>query len=157
MTPEQKQQRINEIRQAVESFTPASTGSALMHDYAKELLSLVESQPAGSLTPFCPVHKELEKRDGLVLEVGNDCVACSLHERTMILNMLEPFAATDGSQDSLTVLRRVIDGDSMRSRCVDVIKSLRSTPHGAAYNNALNDAIHKVESLSIREVNSRET
>lgn len=39
----------------------------------------------------------------------------------------------------------------MRDRCVDAIKTLRATPHGAAYNNAINDAIHKVESLTLEQ------
>lgn len=58
--------------------------------------------------PMCAVHAALDRKDTLVLEVGNGCVACSLHERTALLNLLEPFAAEDGSQDSLTVLRGII-------------------------------------------------
>lgn len=38
-----------------------------------------------------------------------------------------------------------------RSACIDAIKSLRAVPRGLAYNNAINDAIHKVESLTIQE------
>lgn len=58
--------------------------------------------------PLCPVHKSLDERDELVPEIGNNCVACSLHERTELLNVLEPFASPDGTQDSVTVLRNAI-------------------------------------------------
>lgn len=151
MTPEQKQ-RLDLIREKV-AASPRN-----YHPDFHFLLSLVES--AGSVTPFCPVHKELEKRDGLVLEVGNDCVACSLHERTMILNMLEPFAAADGSQDSLTVLQRVIDGEPMRSRCVEKVKTLRDSwkSEGSQYEedfdwrvDTADKLITALESVSIQE------
>lgn len=45
--------------------------------------------------------------------------------------------------------RADIAATRMRDRCVDAIKTLRATPHGLAYNNAINDAIHKVESLTL--------
>jgi hypothetical protein len=60
-------------------------------------------------TPFCPPHAALEECEKLELEVGNDCVACSLNERSELLNLLEPFAADGNSEDSCTVLRKVID------------------------------------------------
>lgn len=43
----------------------------------------------------------------------------------------------------------------MREACVDAIKSLRATPRGAAYGNAINDAIHKVESLTLDQVEQK--
>lgn len=58
--------------------------------------------------PLCPVHRRLEDHNELTVEYGNNCVACSLHERTQMLRLLAPFAPEDGSQDSLTVLRAVI-------------------------------------------------
>lgn len=40
----------------------------------------------------------------------------------------------------------------MREACVNAIKTLRATPRGAACNNAINDAIHKVESLTLDQM-----
>ena len=66
---------------------------------------------AGSkATPLCPVHQRLEDSNNLECEIGgNDCAACSLNERAELLKLLAPFAAKDGSEDSLTVMRRVTD------------------------------------------------
>jgi len=61
-------------------------------------------------TPLCPVHQHLEDSDKLECEIGgNNCVACSLNERAELLKLLAPFAAKNGSEDSLTVMRRVVD------------------------------------------------
>jgi hypothetical protein len=58
--------------------------------------------------PLCPVHKRIDDNGTLELEIGNNCVACSLNERTELLKVLEPVASPDGSEDSVTVLRRAI-------------------------------------------------
>jgi hypothetical protein len=61
-------------------------------------------------TPLCLIHQRLESAGKLTCEIGgNNCVACSLNERAELLTLLAPFAAKDGSEDSLTVLRRLAD------------------------------------------------
>lgn len=59
-------------------------------------------------TPLCPIHKSLESRDNLELEIGNNCLACSLHERAALLRILEPLAKSDGSEDSVLVLHNAV-------------------------------------------------
>src|SRR5688500_16782533 len=59
--------------------------------------------------PLCAVHQSIENKGALELEVGNNCVACSLNERTELLMILAPLAAPDGSEDSVTVLRRTVN------------------------------------------------
>jgi len=61
-------------------------------------------------TPLCPIHQMLDDSGTLECEIGgNNCVACSLNERAELLALLAPFAAKDGSEDTLTVLRRLTD------------------------------------------------
>lgn len=117
--------------------------------------------------PMCAVHAALDRKDTLVLEVGNDCVACSLHERTALLSLLEPFAAEDGSQDSLTVLRGIIasaasvaapqgdaDGISWTAllSCLERLRSKNRNPDADWYNG-WNAAIQCL----INDINSRAT
>lgn len=92
--------------------------------------------------PLCPVHKSLDERDDLVLEIGNNCVACSLHERAELLTILEPFANPDGSQDSVTVLRNAIaattpvpPSDAVRKAAEEIAKwvNWRGNIHQAAH------------------------
>jgi hypothetical protein len=61
-------------------------------------------------TPLCPVHTRIDGAGTLEIETGgNACVACSLNERKELLDILAPFAAPEGSEDSVTVMRRVSD------------------------------------------------
>lgn len=60
--------------------------------------------------PLCPIHQSLEDRGQLEVEIAaNNCTACSLNERKALLDLLAPFAADHGSEDSLTVMRRLAD------------------------------------------------
>lgn len=61
--------------------------------------------------PLCPVHQKIDDdpKGELILIYSHGCVACSLGERDLLLDMLAPFAAKDGKEDSLTVLRRLAD------------------------------------------------
>lgn len=96
-----------------------------------ERASLVDSQVAENDTPLCVVHKSLDERNDLVLEIGNDCVACSLNERSELLNVLVPLAKPDGTQDSITVLNNAIENaaTSMRSRCIEKVKETEFLHH----------------------------
>lgn len=58
--------------------------------------------------PLCDIHQRLENAGSLECEIGNDCVACSLNERRELLELLAPFAAEGNTEDSVTVLRRVV-------------------------------------------------
>ena len=70
----------------------------------------VSPAPPAKATPLCPVHQHLEDSNNLECEIGgNNCVACSLNERAELLKLIAPFAAKDGSEDSLTVMQRVAD------------------------------------------------
>lgn len=61
-------------------------------------------------TPLCPVHARIDSAGTLEVEIGgNACVACSLNERKELLDILAPFAAPEGAEDSVTVMRRVTD------------------------------------------------
>lgn len=60
-------------------------------------------------TPLCPVHRRLEDADALECEIGNGCVACSLNERRELLALIAPFAAEGNTEDSVTVLSRVVE------------------------------------------------
>lgn len=68
----------------------------------------VSAAPADELA-LCPVHKRLDSAGTLECEVGNDCVACSLNERGELLQIIAPFAAEGNTEDSVTVMRRVVD------------------------------------------------
>lgn len=59
-------------------------------------------------TPLCPVHKSLESRNNLELEIGNNCLACSLNERATLLRIIGPLAKPDGSEDSVSVLHNAV-------------------------------------------------
>jgi hypothetical protein len=59
--------------------------------------------------PLCEGHARIDKRGMLVLEVGNNCVACSLNERTELLVMLAPFIP-EGGADSVATLQTVLSG-----------------------------------------------
>ena len=71
--------------------------------------------PAGEVgalesQPLCPVHRKLEDAGKLECEIGgNNCVACSLNERTELLAILATFTAEGNTEDSVTVLRRVTE------------------------------------------------
>lgn len=65
----------------------------------------VEYVRADQLPPLCPLHRNLDDKGNLELEIGNDCVACSLNERTDLLSVLAGNAPVDGRTDSVTVLR----------------------------------------------------
>ncbi len=59
-------------------------------------------------TPLCPIHKQIDERGTLEMEIGGlGCLACTLQERVELLALLAPFA--DGSTDSVTTLRKVVD------------------------------------------------
>lgn len=118
-------ERVAEIRERHEQWkqknpdrvTEWGVGSV---DY---LLSLYDSQAVVE-TPLCPVHKSLDERDDLELQIGNNCVACSLIERSQILDVLEPLANPDGTQDSLTVLNNALESAAtrMRDHCIETVK-----------------------------------
>jgi len=58
--------------------------------------------------PLCGLHKSLEQRGWLVVEVSaNNCIACALNERKELLDLLAPVANPDGSEDSVAVLTRL--------------------------------------------------
>ena len=70
-------------------------------------MKLCAAAPAAQ--PLCAVHKSLEDRNALEVEIsGMNCVACSLNERAELLKLLTPFAAPDGSKDSLQVVQGLI-------------------------------------------------
>ena len=71
--------------------------------------------------PLCPVHQSLEDQGKLECEIGgNNCVACSLNERAELLALLAPLAARDGSEDSVSVLRRVVETQEV-ARCAQAL------------------------------------
>lgn len=78
-----------------------------------QIVSIVEAElTAGAFAegqPLCPVHQSLEDRGKLEVVYGNECIACSLNERVELLNILTPAAPQDGSADTVTVLRNVMD------------------------------------------------
>lgn len=74
--------------------------------------------------PLCPVHTKLEADQQLECEIGNGCVACSLHERTQLLKLLGPYAPNGAMLDSITVLQRLL------GQCAALEQALRSAaPH----------------------------
>lgn len=59
--------------------------------------------------PMCPVHRKIEDKGDAELEIGNDCLACSLNERAELLAILATGILADGSTDSVTALTAVIN------------------------------------------------
>lgn len=59
--------------------------------------------------PMCPVHRKIEDRGDMDLEIGNDCVACSLNERAELLAILATGTAADGKMDSVTALTALVN------------------------------------------------
>lgn len=57
--------------------------------------------------PLCPVHRAIENRGEVELVYGNGCVACSLNERTELLEILAS-ALPPKDTDSVTFLRQVM-------------------------------------------------
>lgn len=98
--------RLNEIRGRAKSNTGPTFGYT--HQLTQDIDYLLSCFSGSGGQPLCPVHQRLEDADKLELEIGNDCVACSLNERAELLTMLEPFAPTDRTLDSVTVLRNLI-------------------------------------------------
>lgn len=69
-------------------------GHGVMHDFIS-LHALLESQ-----FPLCPVHRRLDQLDQLELTIAeNSCVACSLHEREALIDILDK-ALSDKSHES---------------------------------------------------------
>ena len=62
-----------------------------------------------SENPLCPIHKRLDVIDQLQMPVGNSCLACSLNERTELIELLAPFAADDGSDAPIDTLLRLVE------------------------------------------------
>ncbi len=90
----------------------AGHGTETFHSYVS-LRALLESQ-----FPLCPVHRELDSRDALELTIaGNRCVACSLHEREELIDILDKAVPDDGSRaDSATELRMYVNSfDSLKA------------------------------------------
>lgn len=69
---------------------------------------MAEEDGLSGAAPLCPVHKRIDERGTLEMEIGGlNCLACTLQERVELLALLAPFA--DGSKDSVTVLREVAE------------------------------------------------
>lgn len=68
---------------------------------------------------LCVVHQRLEDIGKLEVPInGLNCVACSLNERQELLDILVPFAATDGSETTVNVLREIVRQlDCLREVC----------------------------------------
>lgn len=96
---------VNSIGECVERsrrvYAPLTTRSRVS--------SNAVAQTVGDPAPLCAVHQRLEDAGNLECEIGNDCVACSLNERRELLRAIAPFAAEGNTEDSVTVLRRVVE------------------------------------------------
>lgn len=66
--------------------------------------------PLGYVTakPMCPEHRKIEDKGDMELEIGNDCLACSLNERAELLSILATGTAADGNTDSVTTLTALV-------------------------------------------------
>jgi hypothetical protein len=92
------------------AYVIRDTGGSLVNCGCKCVFPATEQAGEQKNTPLCPVHQRLEDSNRLQCEIGgNNCVACSLNERAELLRLLAPFAVQDRSEDSLTVMQRVID------------------------------------------------
>lgn len=97
--------------------------------------------------PLCPVHESLDKRGKLEMTIGGlSCVACSLAERAMLLDLLAPFAPKDASEDSLAVMRRLTefyDTHYAEGRIVVSYPAVASEGSGAA-TPLMGDAVQRI-------------
>lgn len=98
-------------------------------------LSLLDSDSQAAARPV-GWQSAVQRADPRVVTVTFETRECA----EAFINGLEP------------TIGPVVAATAMRDKCVDAIKSLRATPHGAAYSNAINDAIHKIESLTLDQV-----
>lgn len=71
-----------------------------------------KSETGGELkaAPLCSLHQRLDDANSLVVEYGNGCLACSLNERTELLELLAHYLPEgQAAPDSVTFLRRLFD------------------------------------------------
>jgi hypothetical protein len=60
--------------------------------------------------PMCPAHRKIEDSGDMNLEIGNDCVACSLNERSELLSILaDGLSDTTEPVDSVTALMTLVN------------------------------------------------
>jgi hypothetical protein len=59
--------------------------------------------------PMCPLHRRIEDKGDMDLEIGNDCLACSLNERAELLATLAAGTAADGNIDSVSALTALVN------------------------------------------------
>lgn len=124
---------------------------------------LLDNQAAGDLQPLTGVIAEIAAREGVLDGWHEEVVLLTPDERDdlarewralqeQINKFRQQFELLDDPQGLYSATKSEVENSAatrMRDKCVDAIKSLRSTPHGAAYNNAVNDAIAKVSSLTL--------
>jgi hypothetical protein len=74
--------------------------------------------------PMCPVHQKIEDNGDMDLEIGNDCLACSLNERSELLSILAD-SATDEDVDSVTALTVLVnERDALLSEVAQLREAL---------------------------------
>jgi hypothetical protein len=95
------------------------------HDEFDRLKAQKNRIVATSALPLCPVHQSLEDRGELEVEYGSNCVACSLNERSELLEILAD-QLPDGTAwiDSVDFLRELLSPERDRA-CQAVVDALR--------------------------------
>src|SRR5689334_16034514 len=77
-------------------------GNPAFHDFVS--LEYVTAKP------MCPVHRTIENKGELQLEIGNDCIACSLNERSELLGILADSVTSDQEDvDSASALMVLVN------------------------------------------------
>jgi hypothetical protein len=74
----------------------------------KDLSALAQSVEKTEAMPLCPIHAELDRKGKLDVEIGNNCIGCSLHERTALLELLATKVPEGELPDSVDFLRHVL-------------------------------------------------